>query len=94
MTGAARLAARGARRIGAGLVTIAASPEAFPIYAADMPGTLVKPLAGRGGFGEFIADPRRNAVLVGRAPASTKSPIAGRWRRWPPARRRCWTPTR
>ncbi|WP_316976680.1 NAD(P)H-hydrate dehydratase [Shumkonia mesophila] len=65
MTGAARLAARGARRIGAGLVTIATSPEAFPIYAADMPGTLVKPLAGRGGFGEFIADPRRNAVLVG-----------------------------
>lgn len=65
MTGAARLAARGARRIGAGLVTIAASPEAFPIYAADLPGTLVKPLAGRGGFREFLADPRRNAVLVG-----------------------------
>jgi NAD(P)H-hydrate epimerase len=65
MTGAARLAARGARRIGAGLVTIATSPEAFPIYAADPPGTLVKPLAGRGGFREFLADPRRNAVLVG-----------------------------
>ncbi|MBE0531494.1 MAG: NAD(P)H-hydrate dehydratase [Rhodospirillales bacterium] len=65
MTGAARLAARGARRIGAGLVTIATSPESFPIYAADLPGTLVKPLAGRGGFREFLTDPRRNAVLVG-----------------------------
>ncbi len=65
MTGAARLAARGARRIGAGLVTIATSPEAFPIYAADLPGTLVKPIAGRGGFRELLADPRRNAVLVG-----------------------------
>lgn len=65
MTGAARLAARGARRIGAGLATIATSPEAFPVYAADLPGTLVKPLAHRGGFREFLADPRRNAVLVG-----------------------------
>jgi len=65
MTGAARLAARGARRIGAGLVTIAASPEAFPIYAADLPGTLVKRIEHRGSFRDFLADARRNAVLIG-----------------------------
>ena len=65
MTGAARLAARGARRIGTGLVTIAASPEAVPLYAADWPGTLVKGLARRGAFRELLDDKRRNAVLIG-----------------------------
>lgn len=65
MTGAARLAARGARRIGAGLVTIATAPEAFAIYAADMPGTLVKPLADPDAFVELLSDERKNAVLVG-----------------------------
>lgn len=65
MTGAARLAARGARRIGAGLVTIAAAPEVVPLYAADWPGTLVKGLTRRGAFRELLNDKRRNAVLVG-----------------------------
>jgi len=65
MTGAARLAARGARRIGAGLASIACTPEAFAIYASDLPGTLVKPVADGATFAEFIADKRRNAVLVG-----------------------------
>ena len=37
MTGAARLAARAARRVGAGLVSIACPAEAFPIYAASDP---------------------------------------------------------
>ncbi len=65
MTGAARLAALGARRIGAGLVTITVPPEAFPIFAAGPPGTLVKPVADDAGFEEFLADPRKKAVLVG-----------------------------
>ena len=64
MTGAARLAAHGARRVGAGLVTIASPPEAIPIYAADTPGTLVEPVAADG-FAAALADARRNAVLVG-----------------------------
>ena len=65
MPGAARLAALGARRIGAGLVTIAAPPEAFPIFAAGPPGTLVKPVADDAEFAEFLSDPRKKAVLVG-----------------------------
>ena len=65
MPGAARLAALGARRIGAGLVTIAAPPEAFPVFAAGPPGTLVKPVVDDGEFAEFLSDPRKKAVLVG-----------------------------
>jgi NAD(P)H-hydrate epimerase len=64
MTGAARLAARAARRVGAGLVTIAAPPEAASIYAADQPGTLVERVAP-GDFAPVLVDERRNAVLVG-----------------------------
>jgi ADP-dependent NAD(P)H-hydrate dehydratase / NAD(P)H-hydrate epimerase len=62
MTGAARLAARAARRVGAGLVTIAADAVAKDIYLAGDPGCMFSPL---GLFEEAISDPRRNAVLVG-----------------------------
>ena len=64
MTGAARLAALAARRVGAGLVTIAAPPEAVAIYAGDRPGTLVEAV-GAEDFAPALADERRNAVLVG-----------------------------
>ena len=43
MTGAARLAARAAARLGAGLVTVAAPGAAFPIYAAALTGVIVAP---------------------------------------------------
>ncbi len=62
MTGAARLAARGARRVGAGLVTIAAPSDAVPIIAADAPGALTAMLDD---FDALVADPRRNAFLIG-----------------------------
>lgn len=65
MTGAARLAARGARRIGAGLVTVAAPPEAVALYAADQPGLLTASLSDGGAFADLLTDERRNAVLVG-----------------------------
>lgn len=64
-TGAARLAARGAMRAGAGLVTIASPPEAVPIYATTMPGALVDPLPDLEAFRALLADPRKNAVLLG-----------------------------
>jgi NAD(P)H-hydrate epimerase len=62
MTGAARLAARAARRAGAGLVTVAAPPEALDVYRAGDPGLLV---ASAAPWGEVLADPRRNALLLG-----------------------------
>ena len=61
MTGAARLATRAARRIGAGLVTIASSERAFPIYASADPGHLVSTAP----LDDLLSDPRKNAVLVG-----------------------------
>lgn len=65
MTGAARLAARAARRVGAGLVSIACPNEVSSIYAASDPGTIVTALDGFGAFADLMADQRRNAVLIG-----------------------------
>ena len=68
MTGAARLSAQGAqgaRRLGAGLVTICSTAEAYPIYAAGEPGTIIKPVSTDREFADYLADPRRTAVLVG-----------------------------
>ena len=62
MTGAARLAALAARRVGAGLVSIVAAREAIPIYASGQPGTIVMPLDA---WPDLLGDPRHNAVLIG-----------------------------
>lgn len=62
MTGAARLAARAARRVGAGVVTIAAPAEALATYRAGDPGTIVAALDDYGGL---LADPRKNALILG-----------------------------
>jgi hydroxyethylthiazole kinase-like uncharacterized protein yjeF len=65
MTGAARLAARSAARLGAGLVTLAAPRAAFPIYATALTGVIVDPIAGLDDFRALLADRRRNAALIG-----------------------------
>jgi len=65
MTGAARLAARAAARLGSGLVTVAAPEPAFPIYAAALTGIIVQPAGDLGAFRALLADPRRNAALIG-----------------------------
>jgi len=65
MTGAARLAAKSALRIGAGLVTVAAPEAAFPTYAAALTGVIVHPVAGLDDFRALLADKRRNAALIG-----------------------------
>ncbi len=65
MTGAARLAARAALRVGAGLVTIACPREALAIYAAETPSVITAPLDQEADFAALLEDGRRNAVLVG-----------------------------
>lgn len=67
MTGAGRLAARGARRIGAGMVTIACAAEHAAIFTVDAPGTILEILAEREDdrFAAMLAAKKRNAVLIG-----------------------------
>ena len=64
-TGAARLAARGALRAGAGLVTIASPRDALAINAAANLAIMVRPADGPAELSEFLADKRRNAVILG-----------------------------
>ena len=64
-TGAARLAARGALRAGAGLVTIASPTEALAVNAAASLAVMVRAVDGAPELAEFLADKRRNAVLLG-----------------------------
>ena len=64
-TGAARLAARGALRMGAGLVSVASSLEAMPVNAAQLTAIMVKPFEGAGGLSDLLKDKRFNAVVIG-----------------------------
>jgi NAD(P)H-hydrate epimerase len=64
-TGAARLAAFGAARIGAGLVTLASPTPALPIYAAALAFALVVADDAPADFAARIAEDRVRAALVG-----------------------------
>lgn len=64
-TGAARLAARGALRAGAGLVSIASPPDAVPINAAHLTAIMIKPFVGADGLAGLLRDRRLNAVAIG-----------------------------
>lgn len=64
-TGAARLAARGALRAGAGLVTLASPREALAVNAATSLAIMVRPVEGAAELAEFLSDRRRNAVVLG-----------------------------
>lgn len=65
MTGAARLAARAAQRIGAGLVTLAAPDAALSIYAQALESVIVRPMRNHDDWQALLSDERRNAVLIG-----------------------------
>ncbi|HEX3674881.1 MAG TPA: NAD(P)H-hydrate dehydratase [Rhizomicrobium sp.] len=64
-TGAARLAARGALRSGAGLVSVASPTEAVAVNAATLTAIMVKPFSGAGGLAELLTDSRLNAIVAG-----------------------------
>jgi hydroxyethylthiazole kinase-like uncharacterized protein yjeF len=61
-TGAARLAARGALRMGAGLVSVASPPDAVAVNAAHLTAIMVKPFND---LGALLEDARLNAVVLG-----------------------------
>lgn len=64
-TGAARLGARAALRIGAGLVTVAGPSDSTVINAAHLTAIMLKPFGGPSGLAAFLSDRRINAVLIG-----------------------------
>jgi len=64
-TGATRLAATAALRIGAGLVSIACPPDALVAYAAHLTTVMTKPVANPAALARLLSDPRFSAVLVG-----------------------------
>ena len=64
-TGAARLGASGALRVGAGLVTLAGNAAATAINAAHVTTVMLKIAATPAALAEILADTRRNAVLIG-----------------------------
>jgi len=65
MTGAARMAARAAARIGAGLTTIAVPDIAFSLYAAALTSIMVQPLEQAGDLARLLSDSRYTAFLIG-----------------------------
>ena len=64
-TGAARLAARGALRAGAGLVTVASPRDALAVNAAALTAIMVRPADTVVEFADILNDKRLNACVIG-----------------------------
>lgn len=64
-TGAARLAARGALRAGAGLVTVASPHDALAVNAAALTAVMVRLADTPEALGELLADKRLNSCVIG-----------------------------
>ncbi|MBB4266312.1 NAD(P)H-hydrate dehydratase [Roseospira visakhapatnamensis] len=73
MTGAGRLAARAARRMGAGLLSVAAPEAVLPLYAQDAPGVITRALERPEDLDALLDDARHNALLLG--PGSGRGPV-------------------
>ncbi len=64
-TGAARLAARAALRIGAGLVSVACDPSSLIVYATTLEAVMTKVVRDADAFAALVGDDRIKAVLIG-----------------------------
>jgi hydroxyethylthiazole kinase-like uncharacterized protein yjeF len=64
-TGAARLAARGALRAGAGLVTVASPRDALVVNAAALTAVMVRAVDTVVEFAEMLNDRRLNSIVIG-----------------------------
>jgi hydroxyethylthiazole kinase-like uncharacterized protein yjeF len=65
LTGAARLAARAAQRMGAGLVTVAAPATALPVYAESLESVIVRPCDALREWQTLVNDAKHPAILIG-----------------------------
>ncbi|MBE90790.1 MAG: bifunctional ADP-dependent NAD(P)H-hydrate dehydratase/NAD(P)H-hydrate epimerase [Rhodospirillaceae bacterium] len=65
MPGAAILAAAGARRAGAGMVTLTVPKESATIFRLSQPGAVVRTVRDTGTFTDIVEDDRVGAVLIG-----------------------------
>src|ERR1700704_3165064 len=64
-TGAARMAARGALRAGAGLVTLASPRDALAVSASALTAVMVRPIDAAVEFAELLTDQRLNTCVIG-----------------------------
>ena len=62
---AARLAARAALRVGAGLVSVASPPNAVMVNANHLTAVMVKSFDGAAGLAQLLSDKRLNVVALG-----------------------------
>ena len=65
MTGASRLAARAAQRMGAGLVTLGVPDKALAIYAAALESVIVQPMHDLESWQKLVKNDRINGYLLG-----------------------------
>ena len=64
-TGAARLCARGALRVGAGLVTVASPSDALAVLASALTAIMTRVSDGAHDLAALLEDPRKNVVALG-----------------------------
>ncbi|TAH34227.1 MAG: NAD(P)H-hydrate dehydratase [Alphaproteobacteria bacterium] len=64
-TGAAKIAAYCALRVGAGVVSVACTPKSLPSYSASFQSIMTKLVKDRSAFSNLISDERITAVLLG-----------------------------
>ncbi|WP_020593646.1 bifunctional ADP-dependent NAD(P)H-hydrate dehydratase/NAD(P)H-hydrate epimerase [Kiloniella laminariae] len=76
MSGAARLAALAALRIGAGLVTVTCPQADKLIYALASPSLIIKERERGGALKALLVDKRKNAVLVGPGAGCSEEVVA------------------
>lgn len=65
LTGAARLAAMAAQRVGAGLTSVLASPDAWQVYATALPSSIMVQTVRSEQWAAMFHDERENAWLLG-----------------------------
>ena len=93
-TGAARLAARGALRAGAGLVTVASPSDALAVNAAALTAVMVRAIDNMIEFADCSTTSGSIPSCSGRAPASAAARAISSTPRWQRNAASCSTPTR